>query len=84
MASPKNFIETDEIVGVESTQEERSLTELALGAFGQIFEALEEQQITTSRTEIAPSDRSREINIVEVEMEDVEIQSVEERIVDKA
>ena len=73
MASPKNFIETDEIVGVKNAQEERSLTKLALGAFGQMFEALEEEQIMTPRTEIAPSDWSGETNIVEVEMEDVEI-----------
>ena len=73
MASPKNFIKTDEIVDVESMQEERSLTELVLGAFGQISKALEEEQIRTSRIEIAPSTRLGEIDIVEVEMEDVEI-----------
>ena len=83
MASPKNFIETDEIVGVESEQEEKSLTKLALGAFGQISKALEGEQITTPRKEIDPSDWSHETDIVEVEMEDVEIQLVEERTADQ-
>ena len=34
MASPKNKMEIDEVVGVESAQEERPLTELPLVVFG--------------------------------------------------
>ena len=81
MASLKNVMETDEFVGVESVQEEKRMTELPLVEFGQISE-VKEEQITTSRIERAPSDRSGRTDIVEMEVEDVEVQSVEERIAD--
>ena len=43
MASPKNEMETNEFVDVESAQEERQMTELPLVEFGQISEAEEKE-----------------------------------------